>query len=108
MGYVAMEFIETTLFSRIREDYFDDLQFHRLQLFLMERPEAGTVIRGSGGVRKLRWRLGQRGKRGGARVLYYWIARNDQILLLTVYGKYEADDISPDSIRAMRDIVKNL
>jgi len=51
-----MEFIETSGFSKIRENYFDDSQFNMLQLYLMDRPDAGNIIKGSGGIRKLRWR----------------------------------------------------
>ena len=103
-----MEFVETTGFSRIRKNYFDDLQFNMLQLYLMDRPDAGDIVKGSGGVRKLRWRLRGRGKRGGVRVIYYWITRNDQILFLTVYSKNEARGLSQASISAMREIVKDL
>ncbi|MBT8086213.1 MAG: type II toxin-antitoxin system RelE/ParE family toxin [Woeseia sp.] len=103
-----MEFIETTGFSRIRENYFDDSQFNMLQLFLMDRPDAGDIVKGSGGVRKLRW--GQRGqsKRGGVRVICYWITKDNQILFLTAYAKTEARDLSREAIRAMHEIVKNL
>ena len=103
-----MKFIETTVFSKIRENYFDDSQFHRLQLHLIDRPDAGDVIIGSGGVRKLRWRPPGRGKRGGIRVIYYWITRDNQILFLTAYAKNEADDLSSAAIKSMREIVKGL
>ena len=103
-----MEFIETTGFSSIREIYFDDSQFHMLQLFLMDRPDAGDIIKGSGGVRKLRWGLQGTGKRSGVRVIYYWITKNRQILFLTAYAKNEASDLSRDTIKAMREIVKDL
>jgi len=103
-----MEFIETTSFSSIRENYFDDSQFHVLQLYLMDRPNAGDIVKGSGGVRKLRWGLPGHGKRGGVRVIYYWIAKNHQILFLTAYTKSEASDLSRDAIKAMREIVKDL
>lgn len=84
-----MEFIETSHFSRIREDYFDDSQFNMLQLYLIDRPTAGDVIKGSGGVRKLRWGHKGRGKRGGVRVIYYWVTNCDQVLFLTAYAKSE-------------------
>lgn len=103
-----MKFIETSGFSKIRENYFDDSQFNMLQLYLMDRPDAGDIIRGSGGVRKLRWGLQGQGKRGGVRVIYYWITKDDQILFLTVYAKSEASDLSQDAIKAMREIVKVL
>ena len=103
-----MEFIETSGFSKIRENYFDDSQFNMLQLYLMDRPDAGNVIKGSGGIRKLRWGLQGQGKRGGVRVIYYWIAKDRQILFLTAYAKREANDLSQNAIKAMREIVKDL
>lgn len=103
-----MEFIESTGFSSIRENYFDDSQFHMLQLYLMDRPDAGDIIKGSGGVRKLRWGLPGVGKRGGVRVIYYWITKSHKILFLTTYAKNEASDLSPDAIKVMREIVKSL
>ena len=103
-----MEFIETSAFSTIREDYFDDSQFHMLLLYLVDRPDAGDIIKGSGGVRKLRWGLPGQGKRGGVRVIYYWITKNQQILFLTAYAKNEASHVSRDAIKAMREIVEDL
>ena len=103
-----MEFIETTAFSRLRENYLDDRQFHLLQLYLMEFPDAGNIVRGSGGVRKLRWGSSGLGKRGGLRIIYYWITKDEQILFLTVYRKNEAADISTDTLKEMRKIVKSL
>jgi mRNA-degrading endonuclease RelE of RelBE toxin-antitoxin system len=67
-----LEFIETSQFSRLREKYLDDARFNLLQLYLMESPDAGDVIQGSGGVRKLRWGTKGQGKQGGLRVVYYW------------------------------------
>ena len=72
----------------------------------MESPDAGDVIQGSGGVRKLRWGPKGRGEQGGLRVIYYWITRDDHILFLTLYGKSEAEDLSRDAIRAMRQLIK--
>ena len=103
-----MEFIETSGFSSIREHYFDDSQFHMLQLYLMDRPDAGDIIKGSGGVRKLRWGLPGQGKRGGVRVIYYWITTDQQILFLTAYAKNEASDLSRNAIKAMHEIVRDL
>ena len=103
-----MEFIETSGFSKIRENYFDDSQFNMLQLYLMDRPDAGNIIKGSGGIRKLRWGRQGQGKRGGVRVIYYWITKDRQILFLTAYAKSEANDLSQNAIKAMREIVKDL
>jgi RelE toxin of RelEB toxin-antitoxin system len=107
-GMFIMEFIEASGFSYIRERYFDDSQFNMLQLYLMDYPDAGTVIKGSGGVRKLRWGLPGQGKRGGLRVIYYWITKNNQILFLTAYRKNEASDLSKDTIKAMKELVKEI
>jgi mRNA-degrading endonuclease RelE of RelBE toxin-antitoxin system len=103
-----LEFIETTGFSKLRENYLNDTQFNLLQLYLINFPDAGDVIRGSGGVRKLRWGLPGQGKRGGLRVVYYWISKDEQILFLTVYRKTEAADLSQEAIREMRKLVKSL
>ena len=103
-----MEFIETSLFSKIRESYFSDLEFHMLQLHLMDRPDAGDIIRGTGGARKIRWGAGGRGKRGGVRVIYYWITKEHQILLLTAYAKNEAADLSEAARKVIKEIIKEL
>ncbi len=103
-----MEFIETSGFSKIRENYFDDSQFNMLQLYLMDRPDAGNIIKGSGGIRKLRWGMQGQGKRGDVRVIYYWITKDNQILFLTAYAKSKASDLSQNAIKTMREIVKDL
>jgi mRNA-degrading endonuclease RelE of RelBE toxin-antitoxin system len=103
-----MEFIETTGFSKLLENYLNHTQFNLLQLYLINFPDAGDVIRGSGGVRKLRRGLPGQGRRGGLRVVYYWISKDEQILFLTVYRKTEAADLSQEAIREMRKLVKSL
>ncbi|MCH8944290.1 MAG: transcriptional regulator [Proteobacteria bacterium] len=103
-----MEFIETPLFSKIRESYFGDIEFHMLQLHLIDRPDAGDLIVGTGGATKLRWGIGGRGKRGGVRVIYYWITKDHQILLITVYAKNEASDISPATKKAIKKMIGEL
>jgi mRNA-degrading endonuclease RelE of RelBE toxin-antitoxin system len=67
-----MGFIETPIFTKVISRLLDDEDYRRLQTALMLRPEQGRVIRGAGGLHKVRWaRLGA-GKRGGLRVIYYW------------------------------------
>ena len=66
---------------------------------LMANPAAGKIIRGSGGLRKARWAAKGRGKRGGARVIYFWWLAQDKILLLDVYGKGDKDDLSAKEIK---------
>jgi len=103
-----LEFIETPQFSKIRESYFSDIEFHLLQLHLMNRPDAGDIMVGMNGARKLRWGFGGRGKRGGARVIYYWITKDHQILLITAYAKNEASDISPAAKKAIKKMIEEL
>ena len=103
-----LEFVEVSGFSAIRDEYFSDAEFRLLQLFLMANPGAGRVMRGSGGVRKLRWGAEGRGKRGGLRIIYYWISSDDQIYLITVYRKTEVSDLSPTTIKKLRKLITDL
>jgi mRNA-degrading endonuclease RelE of RelBE toxin-antitoxin system len=91
-----VEFVEAPAFTRHLASYLDDSGYLALQLFLAESPDAGDMIPGAGGVRKLRWTDQRRGKgkRGGLRVIYYFIVDANQIWLFTIYGKNEADDLS--------------
>ena len=95
-------------FSAIREEYFTDVEFHLLQLFLTGNPGAGSIVRGSGGVRKLRWGTERRGKRGGLRIIYYWIASDNQIYLITVYRKTDVSDLSRTAIKQIRKLIREL
>ena len=75
------------------------------QLFLSENPEAGTVIPGSGGCRKLRW-AGKgkvKGKRGDNRVIYFLRPKRGQVVLVAAYAKNERDDIPREWLRRVRE-----
>ena len=67
---------------------------------------SGDVIPGSGGLRKLRWRGSGRGKRGGIRVIYYSLAADNRIYLLTVYAKADCVDLTREQIRVLRKLVE--
>lgn len=84
-----------------KEDY------RKLQNELLSRPEAGKIIRGSGGLRKLRWGGSGRGKRGGVRVVYYWIRDEEIILMLLIYPKKELDDLTPKQLKTLKQIVES-
>ena len=84
----------------------DDLQ--ELQNFLLNNPEVAPVIQGSGGVRKLRWARSGRGKSGGLRTIYIDMRASAHIYLLTVFGKDEKADLSPDEKKAIKAFVKGL
>ena len=101
-----MLFIETTTFAKQLPRHLDDDGYAALQAFLSVHPEAGDVIRGTGGVRKIRWAMRGRGKRGGSRVVYYWLTKEDRIYLLTVYAKGARDDLTAAERAAWRRAVE--
>lgn len=101
------EFIETSLFTKISKRYFSDDELAELQTYLHEQPEAGDVIRGSGGVRKLRWSAQGRGKRGGVRVVYYLKLADGQIWLLTLYAKNVKESIPTHILRQIKEAIDN-
>ena len=101
-----MVIIETSVFTRRVTALLSDDEYRELQATLVERPRAGSVIPGSGGIRKLRWRASGRGKRGGARVIYYWATEQERILMLLIYAKNESEDLTRDQIKMLRYIVE--
>lgn len=96
-------FIETKLFSRLLGDYLSDDEYAALQAALVHAPDRGSLVKGSGGVRKLRWSQPGRGKRGGIRVIYYVKTREGVIWMLTIYAKNEAQSIPPHVLRKIKE-----
>ena len=95
MAYsVPVVFVETPVFTRRVQEHLSDDDYAVLQSFLAERPDAGKIIKHSGGIRKLRWAGSGRGKRGGLRVIYYWWEQGEQFWLFTLYDKNETDDLT--------------
>jgi len=101
-----MVFIETALFNKYLQDYLNDDEYRELQNFLIKQPEAGELIQGTGGLRKLRWSIDNKGKRGGIRVIYYWQLSKDQIYLFTLYAKNEMSDLSSDEKKALKKMLE--
>ena len=101
-----MLIIETSVFTRRVQVLLHDDEYRLLQLHLAAQPDAGAVIKGAGGLRKVRWSVGARGKRGGVRVIYYWAKPLDRILMLLVYSKAERADLTRDQIAILRKIVE--
>lgn len=101
-------FLELPPFERFRLTYLDDDGFRMLQRELMEAPEAGNEIPGSGGLRKLRFGDKRRGKgkRGGLRVIYYWWEPGGQFWLFTLYDKDEVEDLTAAERAALKKMVK--
>lgn len=101
-----MVFVETSLFTRLLGDYLSDDEYRALQGFLVEQPDAGAIIRASGGVRKVRWRSSGEGKSGGVRVIYYWAKSEDQILMLTLFAKAEKENLSPADLKRILKLLE--
>lgn len=101
-----MVIVETSIFTRQLGDLMPDEEYRKLQAALVGNPELGQLIRGSGGLRKVRWGLPGRGKSGGARVIYYWAVKDDQLYMLLMYSKSEQDDLTPDQLKTLRRLVK--
>ena len=96
-------FIETSLFSRLVQEYLTDEEYRKLQRKLVQNPEAGAVVSGSGGVRKLRWAAPGRGKRGGYRIIYFVRRPKGIIWMLTIYPKSEIDSIPGHVLKQIRE-----
>jgi mRNA-degrading endonuclease RelE of RelBE toxin-antitoxin system len=103
-----MIFIETSLFTKLLPDYLSKEGYRAFQKYLMENPEAGDVIRGGGGVRKVRWAMAGRGKSGGARIIYFWKVSKSEIWFLTIYSKSEKDSIPSHILRKIAEEIKNV
>jgi hypothetical protein len=98
--------IETSVFTRRILKLMSDEDYRELQVVLAGNPERGPVIRGSGGLRKIRWARSGHGKRGGVRAIYYWARVHETLLMLLVYGKNEQDDLTADQLRTLKSLVE--
>jgi mRNA-degrading endonuclease RelE of RelBE toxin-antitoxin system len=101
-----MVIIETPIFTRKLKTLLPDDEYRKLQHELVLRPDAGDIIPGSGGIRKLRWGGSGRGKRGGFRVIYYWFPQKDVILMLLMYPKSKQDDLTSDQLKTLKRIIE--
>lgn len=101
-----MRFVETPVFTEEITGLLSDEEYGRLQLALVLRPAQGAVIRGSGGLRKIRWGVAGRGKRGGIRVIYYWEPAEDMCLMLYAYTKSAQGDLTAAQVKVLRQVVR--
>lgn len=101
-----MVIIETSVFTRQVKKLLSDEEYRQFQNELVRNPKRGAVIRGSGGLRKIRWAAKGKGKSGGVRVIYYSATRKDQLLMLFIYPKNERDDLSKAQLNILSAIVK--
>jgi mRNA-degrading endonuclease RelE of RelBE toxin-antitoxin system len=100
-------FVETRLLSRLVQEYLTDQEYGQLQGELIKNPEAGAVVRGSGGIRKLRWSAVGRGKRGGYRIIYFVRRPKGVIWMLTIYPKRVTDSIPAHVLKQIREEIES-
>jgi mRNA-degrading endonuclease RelE of RelBE toxin-antitoxin system len=105
---IGMEFIEAPAFTRRLPNYLDDDHYSELQAKLAAIPERGDLMPGTGGFRKLRWADARRGKgrRGGLRIIYYYLHSDRQIWLMTLYDKDEVSDLTISEKRALKAAIE--
>ncbi len=101
-----VELIETSTFTRQMTALLSDEDYGEFQSRLAANPGLGALIKGGGGIRKIRVAIGSCGKRGGARVIYYWAVRKDLILLLYAYSKNVSADLTPRQVAQLAKVVK--
>lgn len=105
---MKLVFFETPLFSRYRPHYLTEEDYRELQNTLLQNPEFGDVMQGTGGFRKMRWHDNrrQKGKRGGLRIIYYYFIEQHQIWLFTIYDKNEMTDLTPTEKKALKQAIE--
>ena len=101
-----MVIVETQVFTKLICALLSDEELRRLQVALVLRPGQGPLVPGGAGLRKLRWSLAGRGKRGGLRVLYYWDASADRLYMIYVYEKTKSSDLTKAQLRELARVVK--
>jgi hypothetical protein len=101
-------FYEAPIFNKYRENYLNDDQYRLFQEHLLNNPSDGDVIQGTGGFRKIRWSdpLRNKGKRGGLRIIYYYLENSHQIWLYTLYNKDEMSDLSPEQKASLKSMIE--
>jgi hypothetical protein len=101
-----MTFIKTPVFTELLPEYLSDDRYSELQQALIMRPDAGNVIPGSRGLRKLRRRTEHGGKRGGLRIIYDWYVSGETLYLLFLYKKNEQEDLTREQIRVLSRLIE--
>ena len=100
-----MVIVETSVFTKRVLDILSDDEYKELQTFVAANPAAGDVIPGSNGLRKLRWSIKGKGKRGGTRIIYYWLKPKDTVLMLFMFKKNEQSNLTMDQLKKLKTII---
>jgi len=105
---MTLVFLEAPLFTRLLGDYLNDESYRELQRTLMANPDLGDVIPGTGGFRKVRWEDARRGKgkRGGLRIIYYYLTADHQIWFFTLYSKDETEDLTAGEKKVLKKAIQ--
>lgn len=101
-----MRFVETSVFTVALRRHLDDESYRALQVALLLRPAQGPLIQGGAGLRKLRWAVPGRGKRGGVRLIYYWEPESRTFYMLYLYAKNEQGDLTSDQLKVLAKLVR--
>jgi len=104
---LVFTFIEAPAFERVRAVYLDDDEYVHLQQYLIQDPEAGDLVRGSGGVRKLRWKRPGTGKRGGLRVIYFVRYQSQEFWMLALYAKAKQDNVPAHVLKQLKEAFRH-
>ncbi len=102
-----MVFIETPIFTTDVCTFLSDEEYAALQQHLIAHPNGGAIIAGAGGLRKIRWTIAGKGKRGGTRVIYYHVVAQAQIRMILIYRKGIKDDLSAAEKKLLRSLNEN-
>jgi len=101
-----MVIVETPIFTRLIQELMSDDDYKDLQEALVNRPDIGDLIKGSGGIRKVRWNREGTGKSGGVRAIYYWVVNDDHIRMLYVYPKGKQANLTKAQVAQLKAIVE--
>ena len=101
-----MAIIETAIFTKLIRELMRDDEYRGFQEALINRPDLGDLIKGGGGIRKVRWKLTSRGKSGGVRIIYYWVTGDDHIRMLYAYPKGKLENLTDAQIAQLKTVVE--
>ena len=102
-----MVIIETSIFTKRIQSLMLDEEYRLFQSSLTEAPDIGDLIQGGGGIRKVRWKLEGRGKRGGVRIIYYCATRQGQLWMLYAFAKNEQENLSKEQLSVLKRVVES-